>query len=56
MTYKENIEDGHEELLKAIVDELKYSEINGLWKPNYKEGYNDGIAKAVEIISKHLGK
>ena len=43
-----------EELLKVIVDELKHSEITGLWKPNYKEGFNDGITKAVEVISKFL--
>lgn len=44
----------NEELLKAIVDELKHSEINGLWKPNYKEGFNDGIAKAVKVVTNHL--
>ena len=37
-------------VLEDIKAEIKYSEINGLWKPNYKEGFNDGIAKAVEII------
>lgn len=39
-----------------IKDELKHCEITGLWKANYREGFNDGIAKAVERISKCLGK
>ena len=43
-----------ENTIKDVMDEIKHSEINGLWKPNYKEGFNDGIAKAVEVIKKYF--
>lgn len=44
----------NEELLQTIIEELKHSDIGGLWKPNYKEGFNDGITKAVEVVTNHL--
>lgn len=38
--------------LNNIIKELKYCKLNGLWKPNYVEGFNDGIAKAIKEINK----
>lgn len=45
-----------EELLKEIREEIAHAEIRGIWKANYKEGFNDGIATACDIITKRINE
>ncbi len=37
-------------ILEAIKDELKHTNLSGVWKPNYKEGFNDSVAISVKKI------
>ena len=39
--------------IDRMKTEINQLELNGLWKPNYKEGFNDACYKIVHIINKY---
>lgn len=41
-------------MLEDIKDELKHCEITGLWKANYREGFNDGVSKSLDAIQQTI--
>lgn len=59
-----NMIDQYEARLKAdmvamltdMKDELKHCEITGLWKANYREGFNDGVSKSLDVIQQKINE
>jgi hypothetical protein len=43
-------------MLKELQDELKHTNLSGLWKPNYAEGFNDSVATSVKKIQEKIDK
>ena len=43
-------------MLTELQDELKYTNLSGLWKPNYAEGFNDSVATSVKKIQEKIDK
>ena len=43
-------------MLTDMKDELKHCEITGLWKANYREGFNDGVSKSLDAIQQKINK
>ena len=43
-------------MLTDMKDELKHCEITGLWKVNYKEGFNDGVSKSLDVIQQKINE
>lgn len=43
-------------MLKELQDELKYTNLSGLWKANYAEGFNDSVATSVKKIQCRIDK
>lgn len=43
-------------MLTELQDELKYTVINGVCKPNYIEGFNDSVAISVKKIQCRIDK
>ena len=41
-------------MLTDMKDELKHCEITGLWKANYREGFNDGVSKSLDAIQQKI--
>lgn len=41
-------------ILTDMKDELKHCEITGLWKANYREGFNDGVSKSLDAIQQKI--
>ena len=44
------------DMFTELQTELKTCEISGLWKPNYKEGFNDGVAAGVKKIQEKINE
>ena len=36
-----------------MIADINQLELGGLWKPNYKEGFNDACYKIIHIINKY---
>lgn len=43
-------------MLTDTKDELKHCEITGLWKANYREGFNDGVSKSLDTIQEKINE
>ena len=43
-------------MLTELQDELKYTNLSGLWKTNYAEGFNDSVATSVKKIQCRIDK
>lgn len=43
-------------MLTKLQDELKHTNLSGLWKPNYAEGFNDSVATSVKKIQEKIDK
>ena len=43
-------------MLAELQDELKYTNLSGLWKTNYAEGFNDSVATSVKKIQCRINK
>lgn len=43
------------EKIEKAIEEIKHCEVKGLWKPNYKEGFNDAVRECLDILKKHIG-
>lgn len=41
-------------MLLEVKDAVKHCEITGLWKANYQEGFNDGVAKSLDAIQQKI--
>ena len=43
-------------MLIELQDELKHTNLSGLWKANYAEGFNDSVATSVKKIQEKIDK
>ena len=43
-------------MLSEVKDAVKHCEITGLWKANYREGFNDGVAKSLDAIQQKINE
>ena len=43
-------------MLTELQDELKHTNLSGVWKPNYIEGFNDSVATSVKKIQCRIDK
>lgn len=43
-------------MLTDTKDKLKHCEIAGLWKANYREGFNDGVSKSLDAIQEKINE
>lgn len=37
----------------AMVDDIKHSDIHGIARPGYMDGYSDGLRTAIKIINQY---
>ena len=52
--YEQRLKADMVAMLSEVKDTVKHCEITGLWKANYQEGFNDGVAKSLDAIQQKI--